>query len=316
MIASLDELVAMATFARVVEHKSFTGAASALGLSKSVVSARLSALEERLGVVLIHRTTRRLTLTEDGARLYDRCTPFLAAADEAASALHGAGQIPEGILRVSVPVGFGMMQLAPLLGEFAARYPKVRLELSLSDRPVDVVGDGFDVGVRFAQQLEDSCVARKIGVDRRVICGAPAYLARCGIPESPHDLSKHNCLRLALRRPEWLFEMGSEVVPVPVTGNLVVDNIVVLRQAVLDGLGLAMLPCSVVGPDLAVDRLRAVLEPYFRDELSIFVVYPHQRHQPAKVRVFVDWLAERIAGEPWATPKPRGARKRRGDMAR
>ncbi|AKT39635.1 LysR family transcriptional regulator [Chondromyces crocatus] len=312
MIASLDELLAMATFARVVEHKSFTGAATTLGLSKSVVSARVSALEGRLGVRLIHRTTRRLTLTEEGARLYGRCVHFLAAADEAASALHGASQIPEGTLRVSVPVGFGMMQLAPLLGEFAARCPKVRLELSLSDRPVDMVADGFDVGVRFAQKLEEPSVARKIGVDRRVICGSRAYLERHGVPESPNDLPKHNCLRLALRRAEWTFEKGAESLPVPVTGNLVVDNIVVLRQAVLDGLGLAMMPCSVVGPDLAAGRLQAVLASYSLEELSIFVVYPYVGQQPAKVRAFVDWLTPKVGEVPGVVPKPRSSRKRRG----
>lgn len=315
MTTSLDDLLAMAIFARVVERKSFTGAASVLGLSKSVVSARLAALEERLGVRLLHRTTRRLALTEDGVRLYERCERLLTAADEAASALHGASRVPEGLLRVAAPIAFGMTKIAPLLGDFAVRYPQVRLDLSLTDTPVDVVAGGFDVVVRFARhgQLDEACVARKIGVCRRLVYASPGYLARRGVPEVPLDLVKHNCLRLSAQPVEWVFESGAERLAVPVKGNLVVDNVVVLRQAIVDGLGLAMLPHFVVTPDLAAGRIQHVLERYVGEELSIFVVFPHHRHQPAKVRAFVDLLVERLRSEPEAAAAPRSSRTRRAE---
>lgn len=311
MTTSLDDLLAMAIFARVVERKSFTGAASALGLSKSVVSARLAALEERLGVRLLHRTTRRLTLTEDGSRLYERCERLLTAADDAASALHGAGRVPEGLLRVSAPIAFGMQTIAPLLRDFAERCPRVRLDLSLSDGFVDVVAGGFDVAVRFARQLDETCVARKIGGGRRMVYASPGYLARHGAPEVPHDVVHHNCLRFAAQPVEWSFKSGSETLIVPVQGNLVVDNAMVLRQALLDGLGLAMLPYFVVASDLASGRLQPVLERYVGEEVSIFIVLPHHRQQPAKVRAFIDLLVERFRAEPRAATAPRSARAQR-----
>lgn len=314
MTTSLDDLLAMAVFARVVEHSSFTGAARVLGLSKSVVSARLAALEERLGVRLLHRTTRRLTLTDDGARLYERCERLLTAADEAASALHGASRVPEGLLRVSAPIAFGMQTIAPLLREFAERCPQVRLELSLSDNFVDVVGGGFDVAVRFARQLDETCVARRIGVCRRMVYASPDYVARHGAPEVPHDVVQHNCLRFAAQPVEWTFKSGSETLVVPVKGNLVVDNIMVLRHALLDGLGLAMLPYFVVAPDLASGRLQTVLERYVGEEVSIFVVLPHHRHQPAKVRAFVELLVERFRTDPGVAAAPRSSRSQRSEL--
>jgi DNA-binding transcriptional LysR family regulator len=309
LTTSLDDLLSMTIFARVVERKSFTAAASVLGLSKSVVSARLAALEERLGVRLLNRSTRRLALTEDGVRLYESCERILTAVDEAASAMHGVSRIPEGLLRVSAPVAFGILKIAPLLGDFAQRYPQVRLELSLSDSIVDVVLGGFDVVVRFARQLDDARVARKLGSYRRMVYASPGYLARHGAPQAPDELAKHNCMRLSGQSDEWVFESGADTLAVLVSGNLVVDNIVVLRQALVDGLGLAMLPQFVVADDLAAGRLRRVLESHVGQEISIFVVFSHHRHQPAKVRAFVELLVERLQSEPKTAAAPRPARK-------
>ncbi|WP_437834473.1 LysR family transcriptional regulator [Sorangium sp. So ce1153] len=309
LTTSLDDLLSMAIFARVVERKSFTGAATVLGLSKSVVSARLAALEERLGVRLLHRSTRRLTLTEDGSRLYESCERILTATEEAAAAMHGVSRVPEGLLRVSAPVSFGIVKIAPLLGEFTERCPQVRLDLSLSDSLVDVVSGGFDVVVRFARQLDEARVARKIGSYRRMVYASPGYLARRGTPQVPDDLAKHNCILLSGQSVEWAFESGSETLTVPVSGNLVVDNVVVLRQALVDGLGLAMLPHFVVAADLAAGRLQRVLEGHVGQEISIFAVFPHHRHQPAKVRAFVELLVERLRSEPGAAAAPGSARR-------
>ncbi|WP_437797067.1 LysR family transcriptional regulator [Sorangium sp. So ce693] len=314
LTTSLDDLLSMAIFARVVERKSFTGAASVLGLSKSVVSARLAALEERLGVRLLHRSTRRLALTEEGLRLYESCERILTAADEAASAMHGVSRVPEGLLRVSAPISFGILKIAPLLGDFAARFPKVRLELSLSDSLVDVVGGGFDVVVRFARQLDEARVARKIGSYRRMVYASPGYLARHGAPQVPGDLVRHNCIRLSGQSSEWVFETGAEMLAVPVRGNLVVDNVVVLRQALVDGLGLAMLPYFAVAEDLAAGRLQPVLLSHVGQEISIFVVFPHHLHQPTKVRAFVELLVERLGNEAGAGAAP-GRRKSKAAQA-
>lgn len=305
---SLDDLLSMTVFARVVERKSFTAAARVLGLSKSVVSARIAALEGRLGVRLLHRSTRRLALTEDGLRLYESCERILTAADEAASAMHGVSRVPEGLLRVSAPVSFGILKIAPLLGEFAERCPKVRLDLSLSDSLVDVVGGGFDVMVRFTRQLDDTRVARKIGSYRRGVYAAPSYLARHGAPQVPYDLVEHNCIRLSSFSDEWVFESGAETLTVPVRGNLVVDNIVVLRQALVDGLGVSMLAYFIVAEDLAAGRLQPVLEGHVGQEVGIFAVFPHHRHQPTKVRAFVELLVERLRSEPEAVGATRRKR--------
>jgi DNA-binding transcriptional LysR family regulator len=287
--ASLDDLVSMAVFARVVEARSFTGAATALGLSKSVVSARVAALEERLGVRLLHRTTRRLTLTEDGARLHEKCARMVAAADEASEVLQSVGTEPEGVVRVTAPVGVGLRHLPGILREMAEQYPKVRVEVSLAERTVDLVAEGFDVAIRVSARLTDSTlVARRCGTERMVVCGAPSYFARHGVPASPHDLAHHNCMRLSALPREWTFRSGKQPLIVPVSGSLVVDNISLLHQAAIDGVGLAMLPAALVAADLSAERLRRVLAEHSLGESAVWVLHPYGKHVPAKVRAFVD----------------------------
>jgi DNA-binding transcriptional LysR family regulator len=289
--ASLDDLVSMAVFARVVKAGSFTDAAAALGLSKSVVSARVSALEERLGVRLLHRTTRRVALTEDGARLYEKCTRLIAVADEAGAVLTRVASEPEGVVRVSVPVGAGLAQLPAVLRELSQRHPRLQVELSLTDRAVDVVADGFDVAIRAAEKLGDSTlVSRRLGTEQRVVCGAPAYFARRGTPVTPHDLTRHNCLLLAGRGHDWTVRAGKETVIVPVSGSLVADNIALLREAAIDGVGLARTPLSLVAADLEAGRLARALPDCSFGEVSLFLVHPYRRHLPTRVRAFVELL--------------------------
>jgi len=295
MTAALDDVVSLAVFARVVEARSFTGAASLLGLSKSVVSARISALEERLGVRLLHRTTRRISLTEDGARLYEKCAALVAAADEASGALESTSAEPAGVVRVTVPVGIGILQFPVLLREIHERYPRLVIDLSLSEHRIDIVAEGFDVAIRVADHLEDSAlVARRIGSVRMVICASPAYVARRGLPETPHDLAHHNCLRLSPVRREWSFRVGRRPVLVPVSGSLITDNIAVLRQAALNGIGLARMPISFVAAELESGRLRRVLPDLALGEMNVFLLHPYRRHMPQKVRAFVDHVAQRF----------------------
>jgi DNA-binding transcriptional LysR family regulator len=297
MSFSLDDLSSLAAYAHVVEAKSFTAAAARLRLSKSVVSSRLSDLEARLGVRLLHRTTRRLSLTTEGALLYERCSRILRAAEEAAEVIADVGTHPQGLLRITAPIGFGLLQLAELLPDFSQRYPDVRLDISLSDRILDIAAEGFDVAVRVASRLRESnLVARRLGVDRLILCAAPSYLERRATPRTPQDLTEHNCLQLfAVRQSyEWSFLAPGGPVVVPVRGNLNLDNVVALRTALLGGHGIAVMPQSVVAADLKRGRLVHLLPHHPMQEMGVYVVHAHGRHVPAKVRVFIDFLLERL----------------------
>ncbi len=299
MDPKLDELVSMAAFAHVVESRSFTAAAAKLGLSKSVVSTRLTQLEARLGVRLLQRTTRRLSMTTEGARLYERCARILRASEEAVEVVAQVGTLPHGLLRVTAPLGFGLLQLVHLLPAFAERYPRVRVDLSLSDRMVDVAAEAFDVAIRFAPRVRElDLVARRIGTDGRVLCAAPSYLERRGVPRAPEDLKAHNCLRLSARREreEWSFPSSDGPIVVPVSGNFIVDNVVALRTALLGGLGVAVMPRSIVSSDLKRGRLVALLTAYPFEEIGVYALHAHGRHVPAKVRAFIDFLVDKSKG--------------------
>ncbi|XXF80325.1 LysR family transcriptional regulator [Myxococcaceae bacterium GXIMD 01537] len=299
MAATLEDLVAMTVFARVVEARSFSGAAARLGISKSVVSTRVAGLERRLGVRLLHRTTRRLSVTTEGARLYERCAHLLTVADEASDLLGHVGATAEGPVRVAAPIGLSLHPLAGMLVEFAERHPRVQVELSASDRPVDLLAEGFDVGVRIRVQSQDRpLLSRRLGTERLVVCGSPRYFARRAPPEVPHDLAHHNCLRMM--GIEWVFGRGSDAIVVPVAGTLVADNIAVLREATLEGMGLARLPGSLVEADLREGRLRTVLDAHSPEALTITLVYPQRQHLPQRVRVFIDFLTERFRKHPRA----------------
>ncbi|HEX8437595.1 LysR family transcriptional regulator [Archangium sp.] len=291
MSASLDDLVAMTVFARVVEANSFSGAAARLGISKSAVSTRVTALERRLGVRLLQRTTRRLSVTQEGARLYERCVQLLSVADEASDLLGNVGTLPEGTVRVAAPVGIALHPLASMLRALAERYPRLQVELSVSDQQVDMLAEGFDVAFRIRPHPQDrSLIERRLGTERMVICGAPEYVSRRAPPQVPHDLMHHNCLRM--KGSKWTFRMEEGPVVIPVSGTLVVDDIAVLREATLEGVGLARLPWSLVDVDLREGRLRTLLEAYASDVLDISLVYLQRKHLPHRVRVFIDFMTE------------------------
>jgi len=297
MPTSLDDLLAMAVFARVVRERSFTAAAPHLGLSKSVVSERVTALERRLGMRLLHRTTRKLSLTPEGERLYTQFQRVLDAADGAADAVNEVSTRIAGRLRVTVAVGLGLVRIAGWLPEFSRAYPDVSIELSLSDRMVDLISESFDVAIRIAPQLPDSAlVARRIASDQRIVIAAPSYLAARSAPATLDDLAAHSCLRLAGVPDEWSFlrRDGSRA-RVRVQGPLVADNIAVLRMAALEGMGLSMMARSLVVDDLATGRLVQVLDGFVCEELGIFIVSPHREVIPARVRVFIDFVASKMS---------------------
>ena len=308
MTGSLDDILGMAVFARVVEARSFTEAAKRLNLAKSAVSARVGRLEESVGVRLLHRTTRKLSLTEEGLAFYERCARLLAAADEAAAVAEEAGGAPSGTLRVTAPLAFSQLHLAPALAAFLTAQPRVTVDLGAEDRLVDLVAERFDLAIRIGRIKDSTLVARKLAGDRLVVCGAPDYLTRRGVPRTPTDLLRHNCLRYANipTRLDWRFrDRQGEISIVPVTGNLVAGNGTVLREAAVAGLGLAVLPSYMVAAELAAGRLRTVLGDYRRGEIGIYAVYPNRRNLPSKLRAFVDFMVERFAGTRWLeTPPP------------
>jgi DNA-binding transcriptional LysR family regulator len=303
MTASPDDVLAMVYFARVVQARSFTAAAAKLGVSKSVVSARVAALEARLGVRLLQRTTRRLSLTPEGLSLYDRCARVVAAADEAAAEAAGAGQAPRGVLRVNAPSTFAPEYLPGPMAAYLRRFPDMRIELSLSDRVVDLVEEGIDVAVRISARLrESSLVVRKLAADRTVVCASPAYLAERGTPQSPQELVHHDCLRYAELRAEdeWRFRGGGKSFAVPVAGKLSSASGAFLREAAVAGLGLAVLPTFMAARALAAGRLVAVLERWCFVQLGVYAVYPQARAVPSKTRAFVDLLVAHFRAPPWA----------------
>lgn len=299
MTASPDDVLSLVVFARVVEARSFTAAAQRLGVSKSVASARVSQLEQRLGLRLLQRTTRRLSLTTEGMALYEHAARVAAAADQAAAMAAGSAPEPRGVLRVSAPVAFAQLHLSAPIGAFLERYPRVRVELTLADRLVDLVAEGIDVAIRISARLRDSSlVGRKLLDDHTVVCASPAYLARKGTPAVPADLLHHDCMRYSLLAPEdeWRFRAEGRSFAVPVAARFSAASGVVLREAALAGIGLAVLPSFLVADDLAAGRLQQVLAPHTFVRLAIHALYPSAGVVPANVRAFVDLLAKQLQG--------------------
>lgn len=309
MANALEE---MAIFSRVVAAGSLSSAARELGISPALVSRRLAALEARLGVRLVNRTTRSLNLTVEGARYYDACTRVLAEIQEADAEVSVGRVDPQGALKVALPASFGHRHVAPLVPQFAARYPKVELALSLSDRTVNIMDEGFDLAVAIADLQDSSLAARKLAPNRRVVCASPAYLAAHGTPHTPADLAKHNCLTARDFVGDWDYKApDGRPGSVRVKGRYCCDNWEVLREWALAGLGVALKSTWDVYRELKDGSLVTLLPAYvFHSDVAIYAVYPHRRFLPAKTRVFIEFLAESFGPEPywdrWAgTTKPR-----------
>ena len=303
-----DALQEMTVFAKVVAAGSLSAAARELGASPALVSRRLAALESRLGVRLVNRTTRTLNLTVEGSRYYEACTRVLADIQEADAEVAAGRVEPRGALKVALPASFGHQHVAPLVPKFAERYPKVELALSLSDRSVNVMDEGFDVAVCIADLRDSSLAARRLAPNRRVVCASPAYLAAHGTPRTPEDLAKHNCLVVSDFTANWQYKTrDGRSTSVRVQGRYACDNWEVLRQWALAGLGIALKSTWDVYHQLEDGTLVAILPDYaFHSDVAIYAVYPHRRFLPAKTRVFIDFLAESFGPDPyWDRPSPR-----------
>lgn len=308
-----DSLYEMTVFSKVVAAGSLSAAARDLGVSTAVISRRLATLEARLGVRLVNRTTRRLALTDEGASYHEACVRILGEVEDADAAAAAQRVEPQGILKVALPASFGHKHIAPLIPPFAARYPKIQLALSLSDRTVNMIEEGYDLAIRIGELEDSSLAARKLAPNRRVVCASPGYLARHPAPLTPDDLQRHNCLTTIDLQMNWEYKGpdGRRGV-VRVSGDYACDNWEVLREWAMAGLGVALKSTWDVRRQLGDGLLVPLLPGYdFGTDVAIYAVYPHRRYLPAKTRVFIDYLAESFGPEPyWDQPAGQAASKR------
>jgi len=284
----------MHLFVRVAERGSFSAVAQQLGLARSVVTRQIAALEAHLGVKLMARSTRQLTLTSAGSAYLEKCRVILNLVDTAEADVGEARQTPRGLLRISLPLSFGLVRLAPWLLDFAQRYPDVSLDMDYSDRQVNLIEEGLDLSIRVTRRLQAGDVARKIGVARMHVVAAPDYLARHGRPQSPADLADHECLGYTAGGPMLNWPFMAETVTV--RSRLHANNGEVLTEAAAQGLGLTLQPDFIIEPFLASGRVCIVLADFPVPELGIYALLPSNRHIPHRVRVLMDFLAERLAG--------------------
>jgi DNA-binding transcriptional LysR family regulator len=298
----MERLDEMMTFAKVVETKSFSAAALALKTSKSLVSKQVSSLESALGVRLLNRTTRRMGLTEIGAAYYEHCARIAQEIDAAGQTVTQLQAEPRGVLKVTSPVIFASLHLAPALQPFLTRYQHVEVEIDASDRMVDLVEEGYDLAIRITDQPAPAMIARRIAPVRWVTCASPAYLERHGTPRTLQDLSQHQCLLyqgMPALRHSWRFRSGNKDVTLNVPSRCRVNNSEVLLQLALDGMGIIMFPTYVLGQHLKSGRLKQILaDSVANPDTSLYATYLPNRYMQPKVRTFIDHLMAHFGDEP------------------
>ncbi|MEH2510930.1 DNA-binding transcriptional LysR family regulator [Nitrobacteraceae bacterium AZCC 1564] len=292
----MDKLASLRAFTKVVELGSFSEAGRALRLSRSAISKYINDLENELGVQLLNRTTRRVSPTENGQVYFERAIGVLTELDAADQAVTHLQSTPRGLLRVNAPMSFGTLQLGPAIADFMERYPELRIQLVLSDAQVDPVQEGLDVTLRIADLESSSLIARKIMPVDRVICASPDYFARHGTPKHPSDLREHNCLAYGFLSTgnQWklIGRDGDHWIQPPWT--LCVNNAEVLRDAAINGRGIAVLPIFIASDALRDGRLQTCLADYHPPRLALYALYPPTQHLAVKVRLFIDFLVERF----------------------
>jgi DNA-binding transcriptional LysR family regulator len=307
MVMGMEGFAAIPVFVAVVEHGGFSPAARSLGISKSAVSKRINQLEQQLGVKLLHRTTRKLSLTEAGKHYFEHAAKANNAAKDAEDAVAQLQGEPQGLLRINTPMSFGRLHIAPLIGKFLQRYPKITIDMMMDDKVVDLVAEGFDVAIRAGNLPDSSLIIRKLAPLKSVLCASPEYLEQHGIPQTIEQLAAHNCLQFSYSRDlkEWTFMRDGQSQSIEIKGNYRVNNSEALREAMLQGLGIGRLPTFVAGPDIVAGRLISLLNQYQMPSQSIYAVFSERQFLPAKVRAFVDFAIEHLAAEqPYWELKP------------
>ena len=304
----MDRLQSMRVFSKVVEQGSFVGAAKVLNLSNAVVTRHVADLENHLGTRLLNRSTRRMSLTETGQGYLERVRSILIEIDEADAAASAVSKRPAGILNIYSQIGFGQMQLARLLPKYSLQYPEVTLDVTMSDRTVDLVEEGFDIGIfTVFQKFDVSMVARQLGIAEVLLCASPDYLRKHGLPLLPEDLQQHACLNFSLEhlRHHWSFQSGDGVSTIPITSKVMSNNADLLRHCALAGMGIAMRSSYSLGDDLETGKLVRVLADHHINKISVQLVYPSRRLLSAKVRSFVDFMMTEFPypdRDPWLEP--------------
>lgn len=286
----------MTVFVAIVDAGSFVGAADALGMSKAAVSRHIVALESRLGVRLLQRTTRRLSLTEEGQIFYQRAREVLNAMDEAESTVSERALEPGGRIRINVPVSYGIACLAPLWSGFMARYPKVELDISLNDRVVDLIEEGYDMAVRISALPSSSLICRRLATTRMMLCASPDYLRRRGIPTTPAELLHHDTLTYTLltNHEEWYFQGPEGQARTRIRPKVLSNNGDTCRMIALQGGGITLQPDFILGADVRGGALTELLPDYKTQELGVYAVFPSRRQLSLKVRHMVDYLTQAL----------------------
>lgn len=300
-MSKLPDFEALAIFAKVVEMRSFAGAAAELALSKATVSKAVTRLEQRLGARLFNRTSRQLALTDAGQRLSERATQLLVDGEAAENEALAQSVVPRGLVRLAVPMTYGVKVIGPILPEFLAAYPEVSIDLHLSDATVDLIGEGFDAGVRIARLPDSSLVARRLCGMRRYTVATPAYLKQYGRPTHPMHLAQHKCFGYAyLSTPGvWHYvNAAGEQATVRPAGQLRVNNGEATLPSLLAGLGIADLPDFIIGDAIADGRLEVILKDWKQPEGAVHLVMPPGGPRPARVEVLAEFLAKRLSGAP------------------
>jgi DNA-binding transcriptional LysR family regulator len=307
----MDRLVSMAVFRRAVEAGSLAAAARHFGISPEMAGNHVRALETHLGVRLLNRSTRRLHLTEAGGGYYARCKQILAEIEEAEAEASALQITPRGLLRLTISVTFGVMHVAPAVSEFMIRYPEVTFDVVISDRFINLIEEGFDLAIRVGELSDSNLVARRLATARLVACASPAYVNRAGQPQTPNELAQHSCLIYAeAGSPEnWRFQApNGHTETVRISGPLTSTNAEFVHRMALAGHGVVLGPSFSFAADIAEGRLIPLLIDWRTRELPIHAIYPHRSLLSAKVRSFVDFLAERLGPDPgWDRPRNRSA---------
>jgi DNA-binding transcriptional LysR family regulator len=302
----MDRLRALEVFVEVVRKEGFARAADALDTSPANVTRYISDLESHLQTRLLNRSSRKMSLTPSGEALYERARSILEEVQEAEAIVSSAAVHPRGVLRINAPLSFGVQHLAALWPKFMQQHPDVQLDISLIDRVVDIVEEGYDMAIRISRAGSASNVARKLATSRNVLCAAPAYLARRGTPHAPAELAQHDCIVYTYNPTgdEWqLSDAAGKLHPVKVRGTLHTNNGDTARAAALGGLGIIWQPTFLIGADLAAGRLVPLLPDYRMPDIDILAVYPSRRHLSAKVRAMIDFLVQEFEGTPpWDRP--------------
>ncbi|RJG01958.1 LysR family transcriptional regulator [Noviherbaspirillum sedimenti] len=300
----MDKFQEMQSFVAVVNAGSFVKAADTLGTSKAAVSRHVAELEQRIGARLLNRTTRKLSLTDDGEAFYHHCVEILESIDEAEAVLSARSGEASGRVRVSAPVTFGIAYLAPLWGKFLALHPRVTLDVSLSDRTVEPVEEGYDLVIRISQAPHPTLIGRQLASSRVVLCASRAYLQKHGEPLHPHELAGHDVISYSYwsSRDEWRFEGPHGPAQVTVRSRLTANNGDTCRAAALEHQGIILQPDFLVGEDLRSGRLVELMPDYRSAELGIYALYASRKQLPLKLRHLIDFLAEAFRQPVWRAP--------------